>query len=217
MFFSAPSPPRASTARVTTARASARSGVDAAWRTGTRSAAARHTRSGIIAALYGAAGGLDAAMQRAASQVQRDVQPIGKILSRPSAGRGITCTPTSSPTRRAAAAPASVAAFTEATSPRTIAVTSPASTFCQPTNTTFAALTMASAASTMPTRPRVSTIPSASPDQSFDIGTAILLRAGHGAGEPGLRDPPAGGHLERSEHLEAVDLPRAIDKVGDRA
>ncbi len=32
----------------------------------------------------------------------------------------MTCTPTSSPTRRAAAAPASVAALTDATSPRTI-------------------------------------------------------------------------------------------------
>ena len=37
----------------------------------------------------------------------------------------MTWTPTSSPTRRAAAAPASVAAFTEPTSPRTIAVTRP--------------------------------------------------------------------------------------------
>ena len=38
-------------------------------------------------------------------------------------GRGMTCTETSSPTRRAAAAPASVAALTAATSPRTSAVT----------------------------------------------------------------------------------------------
>src|SRR5439155_26110502 len=75
----------------------------------------------------------------------------------------MTWTPTSSPTRRAAAAPASVAAFTEPTSPRTMAVTRPASTFCQPTNTTFAVLTIASAASTIPTNPRVSTMPSASP------------------------------------------------------
>src|SRR5436853_676909 len=44
-------------------------------------------------------------------------------------GRGITCTLTSSPTRRAAAAPASVAALTAATSPRTIAVTNPAPIF----------------------------------------------------------------------------------------
>ena len=88
---------------------------------------------------------------------------IGKTFSRSSAGRGITCTPISSPTRRAAAAPASVAAFTEPTSPRTMAVTRPASTFCQPTKITLAAFTMASAASIMPTSPRVSTMPSASP------------------------------------------------------
>ena len=56
-----------------------------------------------------------------------------------------------------------VAAFTEATSPRTMAVTSPASTFCHPTNATFAVLTIASVASTMPTKPRVSMRPRASP------------------------------------------------------
>src|SRR5262245_48434807 len=88
----------------------------------------------------------------------------------------MTWTPTSSPTLRAAAAPASVAAFTDATSPRTMAVTSPASTFCQPTNATFAAFTMASAASIIPTRPRVSTRPSASPGSSLGMRTAILLR-----------------------------------------
>src|SRR5262245_13642091 len=38
-------------------------------------------------------------------------------------GRGMTCTETSSPTRRAAAAPASVAALTAPTSPRTKTVT----------------------------------------------------------------------------------------------
>jgi hypothetical protein len=54
-------------------------------------------------------------------------------------------------------------AFTEPTSPRTMAVTRPASTFCQPTNTTLAAFTIASAASIIPIRPRVSTMPSASP------------------------------------------------------
>src|SRR5262245_1357506 len=75
----------------------------------------------------------------------------------------MTWTPTSSPTRRAAAAPASVAAFTEPTSPRMMAVTRPASTFCQLTSTTFAVFSIASAASIMLTRPRVSIIPSASP------------------------------------------------------
>src|SRR6188472_4544026 len=78
-------------------------------------------------------------------------------------GRGITCTDTSSPTRRAAAAPASVAAFTAATSPRTMAVTYPEPIFSHPTRLTFAAFTIASEASIIATRPRVSIIPRASP------------------------------------------------------
>src|SRR5262245_46954642 len=49
--------------------------------------------------------------------------PIGSASSRLACGQGMTCTDTSSPARRAAAAPASVAALTAATSPRTIAVT----------------------------------------------------------------------------------------------
>src|SRR5215210_9331707 len=57
------------------------------------------------------------------------VSPIGRASSTLPCGRGITCTLTSSPTRRAAAAPASVAAFTAATSPRTMAVTNPAPIF----------------------------------------------------------------------------------------
>src|SRR3954447_3679851 len=76
----------------------------------------------------------------------------------------MTCTDTSSPTRRAAAAPASVAALNAPTSPRTITVTNPAPMYSLPTRTTFAALTIASAASTEPINPRVSTIPSASSD-----------------------------------------------------
>src|SRR5687768_113516 len=88
--------------------------------------------------------------------------PIGRLSSTLPCGRGITCTLTSSPTRRAAAAPASVAAFTAATSPRTIAVTKPAPIFSYPTSVTFAAFTIASAASIIATRPFVSTIPSAS-------------------------------------------------------
>src|SRR5439155_25677713 len=43
--------------------------------------------------------------------------------ARPSCGRGMTCTLTTVPTCEAAAAPASVAAFTLATSPRKNAVT----------------------------------------------------------------------------------------------
>src|SRR5207237_8708849 len=89
--------------------------------------------------------------------------PIGSTSSRFAWGRGMTCTETSSPTRRAAAAPASVAAFTAATSPRTIAVTYPSPIFSQPTSVTLAALTIASAASIIATSPLVSTIPSASP------------------------------------------------------
>src|SRR4029453_3293086 len=100
--------------------------------------------------------------------------PIGSASSRLACGRGITCTDTSSPTRRAAAAPASVAAFTAATSPRTMAVTYPAPIFSQPTSVTLAALTMASHASIMATSPFVSTIPSASP-MLFASSTARQL------------------------------------------
>src|SRR2546425_6615050 len=55
--------------------------------------------------------------------VTRSWPPLGRIFSTSVCGRGMTCTDTSSPTRRAAAAPASVAAFTAPTSPRTITVT----------------------------------------------------------------------------------------------
>src|SRR5438105_1453860 len=92
-----------------------------------------------------------------------DVFPIGKTSSRFECGLGITCTLINSPTRRAAAAPASVAAFTAATSPRTIAVTYPEPIFSHPTRFTFAALTIASAASIIAISPRVSIIPKASP------------------------------------------------------
>src|SRR5207248_10953857 len=47
--------------------------------------------------------------------------PIGSASSRFAWGRGMTWTDTSSPTRRAAAAPAPVAAFTAATPRRTVA------------------------------------------------------------------------------------------------
>src|SRR5262249_33352737 len=52
-------------------------------------------------------------------------RPSGSTRSMLACGRGITCTETSSPTRSAARWPASVAAFTAATSPRTIAALSP--------------------------------------------------------------------------------------------
>src|SRR5690349_16600664 len=117
----------------------------------------------------------------------------------------MTWTPISSPTRRAADAPASVAAFTEATSPRTIAVTRPASTFCQPTKTTLAVFTIASAASIMPTRPRVSTRPSASPGSSFAIGALILC------------DPPTRRHRQALDHSIAIDQPDRVDEIGHDA
>src|SRR6185437_14133433 len=60
-----------------------------------------------------------------------------------SCGREITCTLTTSPMRAAASAPASVAAFTAATSPSTNAVTRPEPTLCQPVKLTFADLSMA--------------------------------------------------------------------------
>src|SRR5262245_36707503 len=79
-----------------------------------------------------------------------------------SCGLGMTWTPTTSPTRPAAAAPASTAALTAATSPTTNAVTRPLPIFCQPTNVTLAALSIASLASMSETRPLVSIMPSAS-------------------------------------------------------
>src|SRR4051812_24028385 len=76
----------------------------------------------------------------------------------------MTCTDTSSPTRRAAAAPASVAALTAPTSPRHMTVTYAAPMYSLPISVTLAVLTMASAASTDPMRPLVSMRPRASWD-----------------------------------------------------
>src|SRR5574337_1112708 len=73
---------------------------------------------------------------------------FGRIISTSLCGRGITWTETSSPTRCAAAAPASVAALTAPTSPRTITVTYPAPIYSLAMRTTLAVLTIASAAST---------------------------------------------------------------------
>ena len=88
---------------------------------------------------------------------------LGRIFSVSAWGRGITWMETISPTFFAAAAPASVAAFTAPTSPRTMTVTYPEPIFSYPMRCTLAAFTMASAASMAPTRPRVSMSPSASP------------------------------------------------------
>src|SRR5256885_1521283 len=79
----------------------------------------------------------------------------------PSWGRGITCVAISSPTPRHATAPASTAARTLPTSPRTTAVTKPPPISIIFTNSTDAALHIASLASISPTRPFVSIIPSA--------------------------------------------------------
>ena len=58
--------------------------------------------------------------------------------------------------------PASTAAFTAPTSPRTITLTSPEPIFSVPTSVTLAAFNIASAASIDATNPLVSTIPNAS-------------------------------------------------------
>src|SRR2546426_1610427 len=88
----------------------------------------------------------------------------------------MTCTDTSSPTRRAAAAPASVAAFTAPTSPRTITVTYPAPIYSLPIRRTLAAFTMASAASTAPMRPLVSISPNASCDMARTLTDLRQMR-----------------------------------------
>src|SRR5579864_6785033 len=134
----------------------------------------------------------------------------------------MTWTDTSSPTRRAAAAPASVAALTAATSPRTIAVTYPAPIFSQPTSVTFAALTMASAASIIATRPLVSIIPNASP-------ISVSFLRSRGAHRPMARRPtphaarselpPLADALARHAHVAGghgqTPLPQAPDRVFD--
>src|SRR5207302_526758 len=91
------------------------------------------------------------------SSVVARLDYLGRIFSTSVCGLGITWTETSSPTRRAAAAPASVAALTAPTSPRTMTVTYPAPMYSLPTSVTLAAFTIASAASTEPMRPLVST------------------------------------------------------------
>ncbi|EAL10486.1 conserved hypothetical protein [Listeria monocytogenes str. 4b H7858] len=95
------------------------------------------------------------------SSLSTAYRPFGSNVSTSLCGRGITWIDCTSPTLRAAAAPASVAAFTAPTSPRTITVTRPEPIFSYPTSDTFAAFTIASAASIAPTRPLVSIIPSA--------------------------------------------------------
>src|SRR5947209_2766991 len=103
------------------------------------------------------------------------------MAPRSSCGRGMTCTPTTSPMRPAAAAPASTAAFTAATSPTTSAVTSPLPIFCQPSICTFAAFSMASLASIRATRPLVSIIPSASIFTAIEVSQEKKNQAASGS------------------------------------
>src|SRR5206468_6786702 len=119
----------------------------------------------------------------------------GRTAPRSSCGRGITCTPMTSPTRPAAAAPASTAALTAATSPTTIAVTRPLPIFCQPIRVTFADFNMASLASINATRPLVSTMPRASMGVAPAIRVLlflgkyaiwVLVLASPGVATPGL-------------------------------
>ena len=86
---------------------------------------------------------------------------FGRTASTSLWGRAMTWTLTISPLMALMAwAPASVAAFTAATSPTTTAVTSALPTcVIGPASSTFAALSMASVPSTKATRPRVSIIP----------------------------------------------------------
>src|SRR3990170_6126528 len=85
----------------------------------------------------------------------------------------MTCTATSSPTFSAAAAPASTAAFTEATSPENRTVTSAGSVRSVPRSLTGAALTPASAASMAPTSPLVSIRPRACSVQDDIVPLAL--------------------------------------------
>src|SRR5436190_24390439 len=118
----------------------------------------------------------------------------------------MTWTDTSSPTRRAAAAPASVAALTAPTSPRTITVTYPAPMYSLPTRMTLAAFTMASAASIDPISPLVSTSRPVEVDhlraemRDADLGVLLDL-------EP--EGPVEGDHRLRVLHRQGNMVERA--------
>src|SRR5688500_17736659 len=87
---------------------------------------------------------------------------LGIIPPRSSCGRGMTWTLMTWPMRPAASAPASMAAFTAATSPRTKAVTMPLPALSQPIISTFAAFSIASVPSIRATNPLHSSNPKAS-------------------------------------------------------
>src|SRR5262249_17022885 len=77
-------------------------------------------------------------------------------------GRGMTCAARNSPIREAASAPASTAARTLLTSPRTITLTTPPSSLMTwLASSTLAAFSIASTALIRPTRPSVSIRPRA--------------------------------------------------------
>src|ERR1700749_1564022 len=104
-----------------------------------------------------------------------------KMASTSSCGRGITCTETTSPVLLAATAPASVAALTAPTSPRTITVTRPPPICSRPSRTTLAAFTIASAASIAPTSPRVSIRPSALVGMPLGVVMCVSFCSGSAA------------------------------------
>src|SRR5215207_2935737 len=81
----------------------------------------------------------------------------------------------SSPTRPAASAPASTAALTLPTSPRTIVVTKAPPIWMVFTTSTLAALHIASVASTRPTQPLVSIKPRACPKLPFPVSAIGML------------------------------------------
>src|ERR1700733_11041090 len=84
---------------------------------------------------------------------------VSKCAERSGCGRGMTWTAVTSPTCEAASAPASVAALTAPTSPRTTTDTNPPPTSLRAIISTLAALTIASAAESAGTYPLVSIIP----------------------------------------------------------
>src|SRR3954470_12798176 len=146
-----------------------------------------------------------------------------KVRSTASSGRGMTWALTSSPTRLAASAPASTAARTLPTSPRTIVVTYAAPMPTRPTSVTLAALSIESVASMTPTRPLVSTSPSASPFKAWPpaaprglffwrvamvSGSVVLGGVGLGGGRGRLGEGQDAGEVlvGAGDDLDAHDL-----------
>src|SRR6185436_6825454 len=89
-----------------------------------------------------------------------------------------------------------------------IAVTRPASTFCQLTRTTLAVFSMASAASIMPTRPRVSIMPSASPTG----GLSLAMAGGIVPPLPALTGTQGGDVRHVMAGVPAVDLRVLVER-----